>query len=311
VLKVVDSDAQALVQIVRCLETLADMPENRELMMKPESRVFQFAITVTQGPAARPLPVSRTLSLVAKLTEMSDMRGNLVSLPEAKGLELVNNALGQYWNHPSVVIPACTILAALAKQDVPSPDDVHAGENGENGENSKMWSRAMAGLLKATRARPSDVAVAVSAFVALAWSCEHKIRPGPSEVTDLMGAFVMVMRAHPREADVAESACFMFSAVIKTSNEQVRVQVAKSGAPLLVVMVLRHFCEADGDAQPVLRRAVNALRLVVSQDSSLAGAVRLAGAPDALRTIITRYPESQGLAKASRAALHIVEGDLL
>jgi hypothetical protein len=74
----------------------------------------------------------------------------------------------------------------------------------------------------------------------------------------------MVMRAHPREADVAEAACmymysatyidihiyiydkyvypyiyiythththtgFMFSAVIKNSNEHMRAQVAKSG----------------------------------------------------------------------------------
>jgi hypothetical protein len=30
---------------------------------------------------------------------------------------------------------------------------------------------------------------------------------------------------------------------------QVRVQVAKSGAPLLVVMVIRHFSEAEGDVQ--------------------------------------------------------------
>mmetsp|Transcript_1151 Transcript_1151/g.1919 ORF Transcript_1151/g.1919 Transcript_1151/m.1919 type:complete len:545 (+) Transcript_1151:2-1636(+) len=305
VLKSADTDSQALVQIMRCLETLADFPENRDLMMKTESRVFQFAISVTQGPAARPLPVSRTLSLVAKLTEMSDVGGNFVALPEGKALELVNNALGQYWNHPSVVIPACTIIAALAKEN--AQEDVPSN----NGESSKMWSRAMAGLLKATRARPSDVAVAVSAFVALAWTCEHKLRPNVSEVTDLMGAFVMVMRAHPREADVAESACFMFSAVVKTSNEQVRIQVAKSGAPLLVVMVLRHFCDAEGDVQPVLRRAVNAIRVVVAQDTSLAGAVRLAGAPDALRSIISRYPESQGLAKACRAALHTVEGDLL
>lgn len=197
-------------------------------------------------------------------------------------------------------------MAALAKENSQDPNN-----NGANGETPKMWARAMAGLLKATRARPSDVAVAVSAFVALAWTCEHKVRPSVGEVSDLMGAFVMVMRAHPREADVAESACFMFAAVIKTSNDMIRVQVAKSGAPLLVVMVIRHFCEAEGDVQPVLRRAVNAIRLVVSQDNSISGAVRLAGAPDALRAIIKRFPESQGLVKTARAALHTIEGDLL
>ena len=29
----------------------------------------------------------------------------------ADTLYLFNSALGQYWNHPSVVIPACTIMA--------------------------------------------------------------------------------------------------------------------------------------------------------------------------------------------------------
>ena len=130
-------------------------------------------------------------------------------------------------------------------------------------------------------------------------------------MSDLMGAFVMVMRAHPREPDVAESACFMFTAVVKTPDAQSRAFVSKSGAPLLVVMVLRHFADAAGDVQPVLRRAVNALRIVVTQDQSLCGAVRLAGAPEALRAVIARYPDSQGLAKAARAALHTIEGDLL
>eukprot|EP00802_Teleaulax_amphioxeia_P008190 Tamp_08198.p1 GENE.Tamp_08198~~Tamp_08198.p1 ORF type:complete len:685 (+),score=118.99 Tamp_08198:104-2056(+) len=327
VLKTSQTDCQALVQILRCLEVLADASENRQLMLHHSSRVLPFAICVTQGPSARPLPVARTLSLVAKLTEMADISRQGAALPEGKGLELVNSALGQYWNHPSVVIPACTIIAALAK-DTPAPQEGlnGAGEEERGGKDSsnqsldsskhhqdsgKQWQAAIGGLLKATRARPSDVAVAVSAFVALAWTCEHKVRPGPGEVGDLMGAFVMVMRAHPREADVAESACFMFSAVIKTSNENMRAQVAKSGAPLLVVMVLRHFCEAEGDVQPVLRRAVNAIRLVVAQDSSISGAVRLAGAPDALRTILSRYPDSQGLAKSARAALHSIEGDLL
>ncbi len=43
-----------------------------------------------------------------------------------------------------------------------------------------------------------------------------------------MGAFVMVMRAHPRDADVAEAACFMFSAVAKNDSPAIRQQVKAS-----------------------------------------------------------------------------------
>ena len=50
--------------------------------------------------------------------------------------------------------------------------------------------------MQALRARPGDVAVAVSACVALAWACERKLVPAPAEVADLMGAFVMVMREY-------------------------------------------------------------------------------------------------------------------
>ena len=42
--------------------------------------------------------------------------------------------------------------------------------------------------------------------------------------------------------------------------------------------------------QPVLRRAVNAIRLVGLDDSATAGAVRLAGAPEALRRILQVAP---------------------
>jgi hypothetical protein len=39
------------------------------------------------------------------------------------------------------------------------------------------------------------------------------------------------------------------AALLYFTLPQVRVQVAKSGAPLLVVMVIRHFSEAEGDVQ--------------------------------------------------------------
>ena len=60
VLKTSQSDCQALVQvyltctvqILRCLEVLADAGENRQLMLAPESRVLPFAICVTQGRVA-------------------------------------------------------------------------------------------------------------------------------------------------------------------------------------------------------------------------------------------------------------------
>ena len=123
-----------------------------------------------------------------------------------------------------------------------------------------------------------------------------------------MSAFVMVMRAHARDADVAEAACFMFSAVARDATPEVRAQVVKSGAPLLVVMLLRQFADAPGDMQPVLRRGVNAIRLIGLEDAATAGAVRLAGAPEALQKILARYPESGPLAACASAALQRISG---
>jgi len=253
-------DALALVQVLRALEVVSDYPENRSLVLQPGGPV-SLAVSMAQSANARPAPVARGLSLVAKLceSELQRSQGGM-RVPEEDGLSIVVSSLSNFWNHPSVVIPACTIIAAMAKDATsgrPAPDE--------------SWSKAIAGLLKALRARPGDVAVAVSACVALAWACERKVVPAGAEVGDIMGAFVMVMRAHPRDADVAEAACFMFSAVAKNDSPTIRQQVIKSGAPLLVVMVLRHFSEAPGDVHPVLRRAVNAIRLVGLDDSATAG----------------------------------------
>ena len=135
-----------------------------------------------------------------------------------------------------------------------------------------------------------------------------QVQPATAEVGDLMSAFVMVMRAHARDADVAEAACFMFSAVARDATPEVRAQVVKSGAPLLVVMLLRQFADAPGDMQPVLRRGVNAIRLIGLEDAATAGAVRLAGAPEALQKILARYPESGPLAASASAALQRISG---
>ncbi|EKX34314.1 hypothetical protein GUITHDRAFT_155773 [Guillardia theta CCMP2712] len=99
----------------------------------------------------------------------------------------------------------------------------------------------------------------------------------------------------------------MFSSVAKENSPAIRQQVIKSGAPLLVVMVLRHFSEAPGEVQPVLRRAVNAIRLVGLDDQATAGAVRLARAPEALKKIISRFPENASLSKSASTALNSIE----
>mmetsp|Transcript_15838 Transcript_15838/g.36216 ORF Transcript_15838/g.36216 Transcript_15838/m.36216 type:complete len:269 (-) Transcript_15838:135-941(-) len=261
-------------------------------------------MTLVNSSSPRPAPVARALAFIAKLCEC-DENSHHRQIKEDLGLEMVSSSLSHFWNHPSVVIPACTIMAALAK-DAQEGEQVN-GNRQEMSENVDLWRRAMGGLLKAVRARPGDVAVAVSACVALAWVCERRVQPTTSEVGDLMGAFVMVMRAHPRDADVAEAACFMFSSVAKESSPAVRQQVIKSGAPLLVVMVLRHFSEATGDVQPVLRRAVNAIRLVGLDDQATAGAVRLARAPEALKKIMSRFPENASLSKSASTALYSIE----
>eukprot|EP00293_Proteomonas_sulcata_P010111 CAMPEP_0184309480 /NCGR_PEP_ID=MMETSP1049-20130417/17631_1 /TAXON_ID=77928 /ORGANISM="Proteomonas sulcata, Strain CCMP704" /LENGTH=396 /DNA_ID=CAMNT_0026622363 /DNA_START=1 /DNA_END=1191 /DNA_ORIENTATION=+ len=290
-------DAQALVQIFRALEALAEYKENHRFIVA-DPGAFTLALSLVQTQSPRPAPVARALAVIAKVCESEDVgKTGGTEVPEADGLTLVTKSLGHYWNHPSVVIPACTIMAALAKSSS------QAGKSSDG----DSWRQAMCGLIKAVKARPADVAVAVSACVALAWTCERKVKPNGVLVGDMMAAFVMVMRAHPRDADVAEAACFMFSAVVKAGGDEVRGQVIRSGAPLLVVMVLRHFSEEQGDVQPVLRRAVNAIRLVGLEDPATAGAVKLAGAPDALKKILSRFPESQGLVKATNAALEAIE----
>ena len=154
-------------------------------------------------------------------------------------------------------------------------------------------------------------------------------------ISDLMSAFVMVMRAHPKDGDVTEAACFMFSTVAKDKDNkqvgraaselenppcfdtshllihalkqgfwQVSESVVKSGAPLLIVMVLRHFSQlpvGNGELEGVLRRAVEALGVVGLEEASTAGAVKLAGAPAALQTIIEKYPG--GALSASAASI--------
>jgi hypothetical protein len=67
--------------------------------------------------------VARALELVAKLCEWADAGPDSPALvvPEAGGLELVGAALGHFWNHPPVVIPACTVLASLAKAEPVTP----------------------------------------------------------------------------------------------------------------------------------------------------------------------------------------------
>jgi len=297
-------DNQAVIQVFRALESLADVKENKALLSREDGAV-QLVMTLVNSSSPRPAPVARALAFIAKLCENDDMKQHHPQIKEDLGLEMVSSSLSHFWNHPSVVIPACTIMAALAKDT--QEEETMNGHRSSMGENVDLWKRAMGGLLKAVRARPGDVAVAVSACVALAWLCERRVQPSTSEVGDLMGAFVMVMRAHPRDADVAEAACFMFSSVAKENSPAIRQQVIKSGAPLLVVMVLRHFSEAPGEVQPVLRRAVNAIRLVGLDDQATAGAVRLARAPEALKKIISRFPENASLSKSASTALNSIE----
>ena len=228
-------DTQALVQILRALEVLADFPQNRALLVNHGPVALSKSISL--APNARPAPVARALSLMAKLCEAEQQRDPAAArVHEEDGLDMVVQSLATFWNHPAVVIPACTIIAAMAKDAAKEP-----GETQPATAQQELWHTALTGLLKALRARPGDVAVAVSACVALAWACERKLVPEPEEVSDIMGAFVMVMRAHPRDADVAEAACFLFASVAKNDTRAIRQQVIKSGAPLLVVMVLRHF----------------------------------------------------------------------
>mmetsp|Transcript_45729 Transcript_45729/g.109045 ORF Transcript_45729/g.109045 Transcript_45729/m.109045 type:complete len:667 (-) Transcript_45729:67-2067(-) len=294
-------DPHALAQVFRAMEALASHRRNRTAIMA-EGGALSLVGAVVRHSSPRPATVARGLDLVAKMCELADgdPEGGY-HVPEGEGLALVGAALGQLWNHPAVVIPACTVLASLAK-------DGRAPRETQDEEVQAGWRKAMMGLIRALRARPGDVAVAVSASVAIAWTCERKVTPAIAEVGDLMSAFVMVMRAHARDADVAEAACFMFSAVARDSTPEIRAQVIKSGAPLLVVMLLRQFADAPGDMQPVLRRGVNAIRLIGLEDPATAGAVRLAGAPEALNKILKRYPESESLVASATAALQRING---
>lgn len=131
---------------------------------------------------------------------------------------------------------------------------------------------------------------------------------------------------------MGEAACFMFTTVAKSRDEKVTESVIKSGAPLLIVMVLRQFSQQAGfsvrtphtrlfawpfvrfptearalprhcvclrapwlksrrvQGQGVLLRAVEALKVVGLEEASTAGAVKLAGAPAALESIVERFP---------------------
>ena len=113
-------DAQALVQVLRALEVVADYPENRAFLICPGGPV-SLAVSISQSANARPAPVARGLALVAKLCESAHQRSKAGQgqqegqVSEEHGLEMVVKSLATFWNHPSVVIPACTIIAAMAK----------------------------------------------------------------------------------------------------------------------------------------------------------------------------------------------------
>jgi len=113
-------DAQALVQVLRALEVVADYPENRAFLICPGGPV-SLAVSISQSANARPAPVARGLAFVAKLCESAHQRSKAGQgqqegqVSEEHGLEMVVKSLATFWNHPSVVIPACTIIAAMAK----------------------------------------------------------------------------------------------------------------------------------------------------------------------------------------------------
>jgi len=302
-------EGHAAGQLLRALEGLASQRGNVEGMVgiAGTGRVLCLIKEVAGSSSLKPPAVARAMALLSTLCETCQRHaGSGVEVPSRVGLEVLAAAVDRHWNQSTVVIPACTVLASLAKgPDSPNGSGPSRSARGPpSREASAPWQPAMAGLIRALRARPGDVAVAVSACVALAWTVEKQARPCGTLVADMMSALVMVLRAHQGDADVAEAACFLLSAVAKDAGDQDKEHMMRSGAPLLVVMVLRHYAEQAGDVEPVLRRAVNALRLVLLlADSATAGAVSLAGAPAALRKIQGRFPEGHALHRAAGTAL--------
>ena len=62
-LKGTDSGSQGLVQVLRCLEVLADAPGNTHLFTRTDAidRVMSLGAAVTASAGARPLPVCSKL----------------------------------------------------------------------------------------------------------------------------------------------------------------------------------------------------------------------------------------------------------
>jgi hypothetical protein len=106
--------------VLRALEILADYPENRALIITLGP--MELALCIASHSNPRPAPVARVLSLVAKLCEVQQLRDKTAQqVSEEDVIEMVVKSLGIFWNHPSVVIPSCTIIAAMAKDGTPKP----------------------------------------------------------------------------------------------------------------------------------------------------------------------------------------------